>query len=198
MGILSREWFARPATEVAQNLIGCQLVRRIDGATARGTIVEVEAYEAGDPATHGYRNITPRNAVMFGPAGFIYVYLIYGIYHCFNIVTDEDGFPSAVLIRAVEFDAHPSWIELKKRAGLTRLAAGPGKLCRALDIDTALRGKALGRDTGVWVNGRSSTFEAEIQADPKSIVESTRIGLSQGIDTPWRWYLANSPAVSQQ
>ena len=107
--MLPHKWFARPAPEVARDLIGCQLVRQADGMKAKGTIVETEAYQAGDPATHGHRRKTDRTAVMFGPAGYIYVYLIYGMHHCFNIVTGDNGELSAVLIRAVEFDTALPW-----------------------------------------------------------------------------------------
>ena len=128
--IVESFWLARPSTSVAPDLLGCTLVRQFpDGETIRGIIVETEAYGPGDPACHAYRQRTLRNEVMFGPAGMSYVYLIYGMYHCFNVVTDAEGVASAVLIRALELDAPPkefAGIPEKKRS---RLAAGPGKLC---------------------------------------------------------------------
>jgi DNA-3-methyladenine glycosylase len=100
--IVEPNWLARPSTEVAPDLIGCTLVRQLpDGTRLRGMIVETEAYSPDDPACHAYRRRTERNGVMFGPAGRTYVYLIYGIYYCLNIVTDLDEVPSAVLIRAL-------------------------------------------------------------------------------------------------
>ncbi|HEY9752088.1 MAG TPA: DNA-3-methyladenine glycosylase, partial [Coleofasciculaceae cyanobacterium] len=97
---ISIDWYSRPATEVAPDLIGCTLVRQMpDGAQLRGLIVETEAYGPDDPACHAYRRKTARNRVMFGPAGRTYVYLIYGIYYCLNVITDLDGLPSAVLLR---------------------------------------------------------------------------------------------------
>ncbi len=117
------EWLSRSSLEVAPDLLGCTLVRQFsDGLTLRGMIVETEAYTVGDPACHAYRRQTDRNRIMFGPAGMSYVYLIYGIYHCLNVVTDRDGVPSAVLIRALQLDSLPPWCIDEK---LARVAAGP-------------------------------------------------------------------------
>lgn len=142
--MLPPKWFARPAPEVARDLIGCRLVRQFDGMQAEGTIVETEAYQAGDPATHGHRRKTDRTAVMFGPAGYIYVYLIYGMHHCFNIVTGDDGELSAVLIRAVEYKTPLPWRDLECKGKIERIAAGPGKLCKALGIDREITEMPLG------------------------------------------------------
>lgn len=182
----------RPAEVVAPALLGCTLVRRWpDGRVLRGTIVETEAYAPGDPACHAYRRKTPRNAVMFGPAGLSYVYLIYGMYHCLNIVTDAAEVPSAVLIRALHLEEWPTWLPRPSRQP-HRIAAGPGKLCRVMDIDRTLNGvsffdpdSALGLE---WPTSRS----------PSAITQTTRIGLSQGTEIPWRWYLTDSPAVSKR
>jgi DNA-3-methyladenine glycosylase len=137
-------WLARPSTDVAPDLLGCYLVRQMpDGETIRGTIVETEAYAPVDPASHAYRGRTPRNQVMFGKAGIAYVYFIYGVYHCLNIVTDLEGVPSAVLIRALQLESVPPWIDRHKEPNPHRIAAGPGKLCRALQIDRQLNGVEL-------------------------------------------------------
>ena len=189
---LSAQWFSQSAEQVATALIGCTLARQINGATVRGKIVETEAYEAGDPAMHLYRRKTQRNAVVFGPAGVAYVYRIYRQYHCFNIVSDRDEFASSVLIRAVHFTTWPSWYTSQKPEKLERIAAGPGKLCRALHIDESLKGMALHPDSGLWIEPRASET-----AHP-SITQTTRIGLSRGVDIPWRWYLTDSPAVSKK
>ena len=94
--VLAQRWFERSALEVAPDLIGCTLVRRFaDGRMLRGMIVETEAYQEGDPACHAYRKKTKRNWIMFGPAGYVYVYLIYGMYYCLNFITDRDEFASA-------------------------------------------------------------------------------------------------------
>lgn len=193
---LTADWFNRPATEVAVDLLGCTFCRRINNETIEGTIVETEAYEAGDPAMYAYQRKTERNAVVFGPAGIAYVYRIYRQYHCFNIVTDKDGFASTILIRAVDLRRRPSWLPKKETAKpekLNRVAAGPGKFCRALQIDTSLRGALIHPDAGLWIEPRPVT-----KSDSLDITQTTRIGLSKGVDIPRRWYLTASPAVSRR
>ncbi len=191
-------WLARPSTEVAPDLLGCTLVRLLsDGQIIRGRIVETEAYAPGDPGCHGYRGRTARNAAMFGPAGTSYVYLIYGMYHCLNVVTDEEGAGSAVLIRAVQLESVPPGIEPRHAAKPHRIAAGPGKLCRALQIDLSLNAQELHPGKALWLEHRSSQFQQDLASKAIAIVQTTRIGLSAGADLPWRWYLANSPAVSR-
>lgn len=130
---MTADWFNRPAAEVAIDLLGCTLVRKVDDEIIRSQIVETEAYEGGDPAMNQYRQKTERNAVVFGPAGLVYVYRIYRQYHCFNIVTDRNGFASTILIRAALLENLPSWHQPKKKPDpLKKVAAGPGKLCREL------------------------------------------------------------------
>ena len=187
---LTADWFNRSATEVAPDLLGRVLVRRIDSEIIRGQIVETEAYEEGDPAMHAYRNQTDHNAVVFGPAGIAYVYRIYRQYHCFNIVTDRDRFPSTILIRAVNLQQRPSWIAPNKEK-LHRVAAGPGKLCRALKIDESLKGAPIQPNSDIWVE------EGE-PVPTGQITQTTRIGLSKGVDIPWRWYVTRSLAVSKK
>lgn len=124
--IVESFWLARPSTRVAPDLLGCSLVRQFpDGETIRATIVETEAYGPEDPACHAKEQRTPRYEAMFGPGGMSYVYLIYGMYHCFNVVTDADGVASAVLIRALQLDSIPkefSDVPEKVRSRLTSLA----------------------------------------------------------------------------
>lgn len=196
--IVESFWLARPSTSVAPDLLGCTLVRQFpDGETIRGIIVETEAYGPGDPACHAYRQRTLRNEVMFGPAGMSYVYLIYGMYHCFNVVTDAEGVASAVLIRALQLDAPPkefAGIPEKKRS---RLAAGPGKLCKVLLIDRTLSGFPLGSGQPLRLEHRSEHFQQAVEEGTINFVQTTRIGISQGIDLSWRWYVGNSKAVSQ-
>lgn len=192
-------WFTRPSTDVAPDLIGCTVVRQLPtGETVRGAIVETEAYAPDDPACHAYRRRTKRNAVMFGPAGFTYVYLIYGMYHCLNIVTDLDGLPSAVLIRALQLETIPAWIDQTKERKPARIAAGPGKLCRALHIDQGLNATPLERGAALWIEHRSTEWQQQLEQGERSLIQTTRIGLTQGVELPWRWYLANCPAVSKQ
>jgi len=194
---LPTTWFNRPAPEVAVNLIGCTLVRKIKGETVRGQIVETEAYEAGDPAMHAYRNKTARNEVVFGPAGVAYIYRIYRQYHCFNIVTDRAGLASTILIRAIALEKCPSWIDPNKEK-LARVGAGPGKLCRTLQLDESLRGVTVQPASGLWVEGRDTAVEQKIANQTMTITQTTRIGLSKGVDIPWRWYLDESPSVSRR
>jgi DNA-3-methyladenine glycosylase len=191
-------WLSRPSPEVAPDLLGCTLVRQFaDGQTFRGIIVETEAYAPGDPACHAYRRQTTRNAVMFGAAGMSYVYLIYGMYHCLNVVTDLDGVPSAVLIRALELQSIPDWIDLKPAKKPHLVAAGPGKLCRALKIDLSLTAVPFQPDSPLWLEHRSIAFQQEWEQETIQFVQTTRIGLTQGADIPWRWYVKGCPAVSR-
>ncbi|MDS3859798.1 DNA-3-methyladenine glycosylase [Thermosynechococcaceae cyanobacterium BACA0444] len=189
-------WLARPAQEVAPDLVGCWLIRRtVMGQMWRGMIVETEAYGPGDPACHGYRKQTRRNQPMFGPPGLVYVYLIYGIYHCLNLVTEAEGVPSAVLIRAVSL-APETIQQLADSPHIApshqpeRWAAGPGKLCRVFEIERHLSGQWLTPQTGLWLEPRSQHWQGDL-------VQTTRIGLTQGQDIPWRWYQQQHPAVSR-
>lgn len=196
---LDTDWLSRSSVEVAPDLLGCTLVRRCaDGRVYRGLIVETEAYAPDDPACHAYRGQTARNAVMFGPAGFSYVYFIYGIYHCINVVTDSEAVPSAVLIRAIALDHVPPWVSEKQRQQPHRVAAGPGKLCRALDIDCSLNGIPFHPDQPLWLEPRQPAVQQAIANGSTALVQTTRIGLTRGIELPWRWYIANCPAVSKK
>ncbi|MGK7911926.1 MAG: DNA-3-methyladenine glycosylase [Synechococcus sp.] len=206
--LLPQDWFARPSSDVAPDLLGTVLVRQFaNGEHLRCAIVETEAYAPGDPACHAYKRKTRRNQSMFGPAGHLYVYLIYGMYHCLNIVTDAEGIGSAVLVRAVELDRLPYWIPEKKRRQSHRVAAGPGLLCKALSIDRRQDGWPLRQDhqqkdrqqedhlggkDALWIeSGPGAAIPAT------DIVQTTRIGLTRGVDIPWRWYVRDHPAVSR-
>ena len=197
--IVEPNWLARPSTSVAPDLLGCTLVRQLpSGEIIRGLIVETEAYAPGDPAFHAYRRRTNRNDVLFGLAGRSYIYLIYGIYHCFNIVTDQDGIPSAVLIRALQLLSLPAGIDLDLNQNLAKkIAAGPGKLCRVMQIDRSLNGSVLQPGEPLWLEHRSSEFQQQLDSQAITFVQTTRIGLTQGIELPWRWYISNCPAVSR-
>ncbi|MDB9526731.1 DNA-3-methyladenine glycosylase [Oscillatoria sp. CS-180] len=196
---LDTAWLGRPSTEVAPDLIGCTLVRQFPDRTLyRGTIVETEAYAPDDPACHAYRRRTARNEVMFGPPGACYVYLIYGMYHCINVVTDLDTVPSAVLIRALDLESIPPWVDEKQRKKRDRVAAGPGKLCRALKIDRTLNGIQLEPGQPLWLEPRSASTQQAIAKGTLKMVQTTRIGLTQGADLPWRWYVKGCSAVSKK
>jgi DNA-3-methyladenine glycosylase len=197
--VIDSEWFNRAATNVAPDLIGCTLVRQLpDGQQLRGLIVETEAYQTGDPACHAYRKQTKRNQIMFGAPGYVYVYLIYGMYHCVNVVTDRDGEASAVLIRALELDPETlSMISISPKEKPDRVAAGPGKLCRAMQIDLSLYGTKLEPGQSLWIEQRSANFQAMLDVNHLNLIQTTRIGLTQGVELPWRWYLKDCPAVSK-
>ncbi|MEA5451928.1 DNA-3-methyladenine glycosylase [Leptolyngbya sp. CCNP1308] len=197
--VIAPDWLGRSSLEVAPDLLGCRLVRRwADGRQLSATIVETEAYTEGDPACHAYRRETPRNRVMFGPPGFSYVYLIYGVYHCFNVVTDGDRTPSAVLIRAVELDTIPPWLAEYRAEKPTRWGAGPGKLCLLLDINRTLTDLPLTPATGLWLEYRDAAWQQRVAAGAVAFTQTTRIGLTQGADLPWRWYVTGSKAVSKR
>lgn len=191
--LISPDWCDRPSIAVAPELIGCILVRQLpQGPLIRSTIVETEAYAPGDPACHAYRGKSKRNAAMFGPAGHSYVYLIYGMYYCLNVVTESVGVGSAVLIRALELEAIPPQLTEKQTARPHRIAAGPGKLCRALAIDRQLDGVRYHPDNDLWLEHPTAPIS------PKAICQTTRIGITKAAERPWRWYLKESRSVSKK
>jgi DNA-3-methyladenine glycosylase len=182
--MLKRDFFARSVHEVAPDLIGATLL--VDGVGGR--IVEVEAYDQQDPASHAFRGLTPRNAVMFGPPGYAYVYRSYGIHWCLNLVCGGDGVPEAVLIRALE---PTRGVELlRSRRGvedLRALCSGPGKLCQALGITREHDGLALD----------VPPFRLEARTGILEIVTGPRIGLTRATELNWRYMSAGSPYLSR-
>ena len=181
---LKRTLFARSVHEVAPDLIGATLL--VDGVG--GIIVEVEAYHHTDPAAHSFNGQTPRNAVMFGPAGYAYVYRSYGIHWCVNFVCEGAGSASAVLMRAIEPVAGLAAMHRRRRTADARLlCAGPGRLTEALGITHAHNGLALDAPP---FELRERTGEVEIVAGP-------RIGITRAIDLPWRYGLAGSRFCSK-
>lgn len=177
---LTLDWLAASVEQVAPQLLGWRLERHWpDGRRQGGRIVEVEAYGPDDPACHGYRGLTPRNRSMFAAAGTIYVYRIYGVHHCLNLVSGQVGEASAVLIRALELDPPED----------RRAAAGPGRLCRVWDLDLRHDGSRLGQDVLHLMPPQ------QVQLPP---LQTVRIGIRRGAEIPWRWYLPDSPAVSRR
>lgn len=180
-----------PAEVVAPRLLGCLLVRELDGQQLIGRIVETEAYDQNDAASHSYRGQTPRTTVMFGPPGHLYVYFTYGMHYCCNVVCGPAGYGSAVLIRALEPLAGEA-VMSQRRRGLSgeSLTNGPAKLCQALAIDRQWNGHDL--------------HEAPLQiiikpaVASKDIVETTRIGIREAKEVPWRFYLRGNSYVSKK
>lgn len=186
---LDREFYAAPTLSVARNLLGQVLVRSSSRGDRAGIIVETEAYTQNDPACHASRGKTRRNAAMFGLAGTAYVYFIYGMHYCFNVVTAPEGIGEAVLIRALEPIAGISLMEEARGLNDVKLlCSGPARLCQALDITAALDGVSLTGDT-LFIRAGSQ---------PQSIVTASRIGISVGRDLPYRFYLAGNKFVSKK
>ena len=192
MARLPRGFFSRPAPQVAPELLGRTLVRVLeDGARIAGRIVEAEAYEPDDPACHAFRGPTPRNATMFGPPGHLYVYFTYGNHWMANVVTRTKGEGSAVLLRALEpTEGLPEMQRRRERDRPTELCSGPGKLCRALGIDRSLDGADLVRGRDIWI-------ETGRPVEPDGMVAGIRVGVSVGLDRPWRFSVAEDPFVSR-
>jgi len=181
---LTRSFFDRPVLKVAPDLIGAILL--VDGVG--GVIVEVEAYHHTDPAAHSYVGKTPRNAVMFGPAGVVYVYRSYGIHWCLNFVCEAEGSASAVLIRALE--PTQGIAAMRRRRGMAderALCSGPGKLAEALGVTHKHNGLALDR----------APFELRARAEKPEILVGPRIGISKAVEKPWRYGLKGSRFLSK-
>jgi DNA-3-methyladenine glycosylase len=181
---LGSEFFARSVHEVAPELVGATLL--VDGAG--GPIVEVEAYDRKDPASHGFRGPTPRNRSMFGPPGTAYVYRSYGIHWCLNLVCDEEGSPAAVLIRALE--PEHGLERMRERRGLEEarvLCAGPGRVCQALGI--------TGEHDGLPLD--APPFELRAAPGEVDVIRGPRIGISRAAELPWRYGLAGSRFLSR-
>jgi DNA-3-methyladenine glycosylase len=182
---LPASFYTHHTIEVARELLGKVLVRSTSSNRWAGRIVEVEAYIGeDDPACHAFHGLTPRTSVMYGPAGHAYVYFTYGMYFMLNVVTEREGFPAAVLIRALEpisgFDDHDD-----------RLTNGPGKLCRSLEIDKTLNGISL-RSPELWI------AKPPVRKQKLDIRWSPRIGVTAGADKFWRAYIYGNPHVSRK
>lgn len=188
-GHLERAFFERPVTAVAPDLVGMVLAC---GARA-GRIVEVEAYGgADDPASHGHRGRTPRNEVMFGPPGHLYVYFSYGMHWCANVVCEPDGRCGAVLLRALApvRGIDNMWADRPKARRERDLCSGPAKLTAALGI--------AGDHNGVDLLAPVSPASLHPRdSNPPELARSARIGISLATDRPWRWYVPGDPNVSR-
>jgi DNA-3-methyladenine glycosylase len=191
---LPRSFFARPTLDVARDLIGTRLVHEVGGVRAAGIIVETEAYIGeDDPACHAAAGLTRRTAPLYGPPGLAYVYLNYGMHFLLNAVTEAEGHPAAVLIRALAPD---EGVEvMRERRGVAAsprldqaLCRGPGNLARALGVTLQQNGADLCGGSLLWIE--------DGPGPPGPLVWGPRIGISVGVDTPWRCVVADHPAVS--
>jgi DNA-3-methyladenine glycosylase len=181
---LGGDFFARSVHDVAPDLVGCTLL--VDGVG--GTVVEVEAYDHEDPASHGFRGRTERNRSMFGPPGLAYVYRSYGIHWCLNLVCEEEGVASAVLVRALEPTHGLERMRSRRGAEDPRLlCSGPGRLCQALGV--------TGDHDGMPVD--QPPFELFPAAGSVELITGPRVGITAAADLPWRYGLADSRFVSR-
>jgi DNA-3-methyladenine glycosylase len=193
---LARPFYDRDPREVAVDLLGKVFVRReVDGSPTAGRVVEVEAYLGlDDPGSHAFRGETPRVRTMFGPPGHLYVYFTYGMHWCANVVCGPGDTPGAVLLRALAPMAGHEAMRARRGAVAARdrdLCSGPAKLCQALDIGRALDGADLVTgEQGVWLVDDGA-------APPAAVGNSTRVGLSQGAEHRWRWFVTGDQNVSR-
>lgn len=190
LGSEIQEILALPVDEAAKRLLGCELICNLEtGEAVRLRIVETEAYDQDDEASHAFGGQRKRNATMFGPAGRLYVYFTYGLHHCCNIVTGQPGYGSGVLIRALEpLDSHEL---LEARRGVTgvNVTNGPGKVCQALGIDLAMNGHDLAEQPLRLLYATLNPGE--------DVGVSPRIGISKAKDRHLRYYIVNNPYTSK-
>lgn len=195
---LPAKFFAPSADKVAEALLGHWLVRREPRGFSGGLIVEAEAYLAADPACHGYRGRTARNAAMFGPAGRAYVYFIYGNHWCFNAVCHQEGVGEAVLVRAIEPVFGLEAMQQRRSVARARdLTNGPAKLCAALGLNREQDGVDLCDESSPVFLARNPRRAAEARR-LGPVVRTTRVGLTKAADWPLRFYLGGSDFVSRR
>ncbi len=182
-------WLRVPAIEAAPRLLGCELVRELDGELLRVRIVETEAYDHLDEASHTFHGETARNAAMFLDAGHLYVYFTYGMHHCLNVVCDHEGVGAGVLIRAVEPIAGLDVMERRRGMSGVLVTNGPGKICQALGVDLTLTGHDLAAPPIRLHRQRAIPQE--------QIVVTQRIGVARGVDSLRRYFIAGNRYVSK-
>ena len=182
ISLLTKEFFSRPSHLVAPNLIGCSLIKRISKSSfLAGVIVETEAYSQEEASCHGFSGRTQRNETLFGEPGNLYIYLSYGINSCVNIVTGKKNWANGVLLRSIAIKGENE-----------RIASGPGLLAKRFGLNRNFDNLTLSPANDFWlVEGNNLTSMG-------NIVQTTRIGISQAKDIPWRWYLKSSRSVSKR
>lgn len=188
---LPKSFFNRETKTVAKELLGKHIINKVNGYRLSAKIVETEAYLQNDPACHASKGLTPRNKVMFGQAGHVYVYFSYGNHWLLNFVTEQAGIPGAVLIRAVEPIKGIEVIKANRPKAVKDidLTNGPGKVGQALGLDKSYYGLDLTDDKFYVEENGSSNFQ---------IVQTTRIGISQGRELPYRFYIKDNQFVSRR
>lgn len=183
-------WLDLPAEEAARRLLGCELVRDIDGQEIRVRIVETEAYDQTDEASHTFRGRSKRNEAMFKSAGHMYVYFTYGMHHCCNVVCGEEGMGAGVLIRAVEPLSGLDVVETRRNMKGVNVTNGPGKICQALGIDLRYTGHDLAKPP-IQLLKRPPLSS-------KKITIGTRIGISKAVHELRRFYITDNPYISRK
>lgn len=195
MDRLPSAFYQRDSLAIARDLLGQRLVRVSEGVRVAGRIVEVEAYDgARDSASHAHSGPTERNASMFGPPGHAYVYLIYGMHHCFNVVTEREGHGAAVLVRALE--PVEGIGDMRARRGGRKgpaLTNGPAKLCYALAIDRTLDGADLVEGEALWIEREEAVPEERVARGPRVGVR----GDEWAVSVPWRFWIEGNPYISR-
>ncbi len=194
--ILPRSFYEQETITVARQLLGCHLVHlEAEGITSCGRIVETEAYLVNDSAAHSFIGKTKRNSVVFGPVGHAYVYFVYGMHYCVNVVTGEEGSGEAVLIRALEpLKGIPLMKKRRKTGDIRQLCSGPAKLTQALGITLAMNGAPLFEGPlQIQSPGRSPS-----QTDQSDIVQTTRIGIVKSRELPLRFYIEGNRFISRK
>jgi len=192
---LDRTFFARDTLSVARELLGQRLVRAWSGQRISGRIVETEAYIGQDDAAcHASHGRTARNAVMFGPAGHAYVYFVYGMHYCFNIVTEVEGFAAAVLVRALQpIEGLEAMRSRRRGRSDDELTNGPARLCSALVIDRALNDADLVTGDELWVEEDDPVPDAWVSTGVRIGVR----GVTRARTVPWRFWVRDDPYVSR-
>jgi DNA-3-methyladenine glycosylase len=187
------DFLDEPSEDVAPRLLGCYLSKYLnDGQILRFKIVETESYHQLDEASHSYKGISPKNEVMFGPSGNLYVYFTYGMHYCCNIVTDKNDYGSAVLLRALEPDevTKKYLVKLFPNKPVHKITNGPAKICKVLGIDKTFNGHNLRQKPLVLSIGEN--------IESKDIVLSARVGISRAVDEPLRFYIKDNPFISKK
>lgn len=190
MSVKDFSWLDVPAEVAARRLLGCELISDIGGEEVRVKIVETEAYDQADEASHTFNGRTKRNDAMFKSAGHMYVYFTYGMHHCCNIVCGKEGFGSGVLIRAVEPLSGLDVIEKRRGMSGVNVTNGPGKTCQALAIDRRLSGHDLAEPPVRLIK--------RLELPDESVTVGKRIGISKAVHELRRFYVTDNPYVSRK